>query len=352
VKVLHTADIHLREFNDERWATLVSLLDLAHQKQVDVCVISGDLFDKHINAEQLRPKIRDIFSNNNFPVLIIPGNHDYRLMEDMYFGSDVVLLSDITSPYIIDDVAFYGLPFESMNEDGVISKLQILKQSLNDRYRNILLFHGELLDVMFKQSDIGGEEEKGYMPVRLSFFSGLKVDYVLAGHFHTNFDIRRLPDGGYFVYPGSPVSITRRETGQRKVNIFSVDEPPAEFMLDSPHYEEIIYTLEPLDNNDPVPFIEEIIRSTHPQAKLLITINGYFNKDNFKKTEQELAGQLQELTRNKAEKVDLLFRDIQHIMEDDLYSQFLSRLDEYTADTETHRRIRERVIQAMIEAKK
>ena len=66
MKILHTADIHLREYDDDRWKTLQKLIEIGKQEKVEIFVISGDLFDKDIDAENLRPKIREIFSNTGF----------------------------------------------------------------------------------------------------------------------------------------------------------------------------------------------------------------------------------------------------------------------------------------------
>ena len=71
MRVLHTADIHLREYGDERWETLQKLIDIGKKEKIDIFVISGDLFDKGINAENLRPTIREIFSKQ--PSLIPPS---------------------------------------------------------------------------------------------------------------------------------------------------------------------------------------------------------------------------------------------------------------------------------------
>jgi len=54
MKVLHTSDIHLKEYNDDRWNALISLLETAKKESIDLFVISGDLFDKNVNAEFLR----------------------------------------------------------------------------------------------------------------------------------------------------------------------------------------------------------------------------------------------------------------------------------------------------------
>jgi len=352
VKILHTADVHLRHTGDERWESLQYLLSIAGEQSVDAFVISGDLFDKDLDAENLRPAVRALFSGNEFPVIIIPGNHDARLLSDMYFGSNAVLLGDHLEPQIIRDVAFYGMAFESMDEHRVLERVQELKTRLSPDHTNILLYHGELLDVMFKRSDIGGEEETGYMPVRLSFFKDMKIDYVLAGHFHTRFDIRQLPDGGYFVYPGSPVSITRRETGRRKVNIFETGKPPAEYLLHSPHYEEVIVILDPLDNTDPTTNIEERLSNLHPQAKVLLTVGGYFNKDLIGRSEKELADQIALAARDRCADIQYEFRDIRQILADDLFSSFMKKLDSYDFDTQMRRQIRELTIRAMIEANK
>lgn len=352
MKILHTADVHLKHTGDERWDTLQSLLSIARDQKVNIFVISGDLFDKDIDAENLRPKIRDLFSGNEFQIIIIPGNHDAQLLGDLYFGSNAVLLNDPFQPYLIGDTAFYGMAFETMDEHRVLERLHELKLHLSSEYKNILLYHGELLEVMFTRSDIGAEDETGYMPVRLSFFKELHIDYVLAGHFHTRFDIRSLPDGGYFVYPGSPVSITRRETGRRRVNIFEVGKPPMEYLLDSPHFEEMEVTLDPLDKTDPVIRIEEQLAAAHPHAKIILMVNGYINKDLVRRSEKELVNEIAGLTRERCTEVRYEFRDIQYILQDDLFKLFMTKLDTLDYNSGERQRIREMAMRAMIEAKK
>ena len=227
MKILHTADIHLREYGDKRWEALQKLIEIGKKEKIGILVICGDLFDKGINAENLRPKIRELFSNNGFKIVIIPGNHDKDSYKSgLYFGDDTVILGN--SPLEFNNVRIIGMPFEeAMQREDILSKLCSLKNTLTSDNKNILLFHGELLDAFFSRKDFGEEGEERYMPVRLSYFRDLNVDYVLAGHFHSNLEVRLLENGGYFVYSGSPVSITKREVGQRKVNIFEIGKPAA-----------------------------------------------------------------------------------------------------------------------------
>jgi len=75
MKILHTADIHLREYQDERWETLQTLIELGKEAKVSIFVICGDLFDKDVDAEKLRPQIRELFSSchldESIPVLYL-----------------------------------------------------------------------------------------------------------------------------------------------------------------------------------------------------------------------------------------------------------------------------------------
>ena len=54
MKILHTSDIHLVEFEDERWKTLVKLLEIGKRENIDILVICGDLFDNETAAENFQ----------------------------------------------------------------------------------------------------------------------------------------------------------------------------------------------------------------------------------------------------------------------------------------------------------
>ena len=328
MKILHTADVHIKEFEDERWLTLQKIIEVGKEQNIEILAISGDLFDKDIDAEILRPKIRDLFSNNPFKIIIIPGNHDSEsYASDMYFGEDAIVLTDLYAPYESEDVVIWGMPFEPIDSERVLTKLHSLRDKLNSKKKNILLYHGELLDAFFSRKDFGDEGEEQYMPVKLSYFKDLKVDYILSGHFHSNFDIRMLENGGYFVYPGSPISITKRETGQRKVNIFKVGEPPKEYTLDTPHFEEIVIELDPFLEENPVDMIKERFDNIHPTSKIILTVKGYINSEKINMGEQELHEEIKKILKGKYVEEHPEFHDIQNILEDDLFKSFKGKLE-------------------------
>jgi exonuclease SbcD len=355
MKILHTADIHLREYGDDRWKTLQKLIEIGKQEKVEIFVISGDLFDRDIDAETLRPKIREILSNTGFKIILLPGNHDSEsYVSGMYFGEDVFILTNVNEPFEYEDLRIWGLPFEPVEGEKILSKLRLLASNLATDKKNILLYHGELIDAFFSRRDFGDEDEGGkrYMPVRLSYFKDLNIQYVLAGHFHSKFDIRKLGNERYFVYPGSPISITEAEIGQRGVNIFEVGGPPKEYLLDTPHFEEVSIEFDPFGEKNPVEIVKERLEKVHPQAIIILTTKGYIDGERIGISESELVKQMEEITKEKAVKsLRLEFSDIHTILQDDLFKNFVSKLEQRNYGEEKNKQLRDLAIRGMIEAR-
>jgi DNA repair exonuclease SbcCD nuclease subunit len=349
LKILHTADLHLKTSGDERWAALQAILNIGKKEHIDVLAISGDLFDEKLDTENLRPKIRELFSNNGFDIVLISGNHDCNVCSDMYFGSDVKVLSDLNVPFEKENVRIWGLPFENISNEQLIEKLQWLKSRIIKENTNILLYHGELLDAFFSRKDFGEEGEQRYMPVKLAYFEDLNFNYVLAGHFHSNFDVRMLKNGGYFVYPGSPISITRKETGRRSVNLFETGKDPSQYLMDTPHYEEKTLTLDPFSNEQPIEQITNILEEAHPAAEILLTIEGYFEKGKTGMNETELATAIDKTVGGKCT-VNFQAREIHAILEDDVFKSFSKKLNATEFEEETKKQLLEVAIKAMMEA--
>ena len=352
MKILHTADIHLREYGDDRWNTLQKLIEVGKKEKIELFLISGDLFDKGIDAEFLRPKIREVFSGNGFKIILIPGNHDNESYKSgVYFGEDVIILSDLNKPFEYKNLRVWGLPFEHIEGKEILRRLRSLK--LDEDKTNILLYHGELLDAFFSRKDFGNEGEERYMPIKLSYFKDLNFDYVLAGHFHSRFDMWELGNGGYFVYSGSPISITKREIGRRKVNIFEVGKPPKEYPLDTPHFAEVVIEFDPFMEGNPVKIVRKRLERVHSKASIILTIKGYINSEKIKTSEAELVKQVKEIIKDRCAKEDFKpeFRDIHTILEDDLFKSFMQKLEQTNYNEERKKQLQEVAIRAIMEAR-
>ncbi|MCK4385983.1 MAG: metallophosphoesterase [candidate division Zixibacteria bacterium] len=354
MKILHTADIHLKGYEDERWKVLQKLIEIGKKEKIEIFVISGDLFDKGIDAENLRPKIREVFSNTGFKIILIPGNHDSdSYTKGMYFGEDTEILTDLHNPFLYKDVRIWGIPFEPAKAEDILRKLQSLADKLTTDKKDILLYHGELLDAFFSRHDFGEEGEERYMPVKTSYFKDLSIDYVLAGHFHSRFEVWELDSGKYFVYPGSPISITKRETGQRKVNIFEIGKPPKEYLLDTPHFEEVVIEFDPFEDVNPIEVVRRRFERLQAEATAILTVKGFVNGAAIGASETDLVRQIEQIAADRCvdKRWDCEFKDIGLILEDDLFKNFIRKLEQTDCEEEKKKQMRHMAIQAMMQAR-
>lgn len=350
MKILHTADIHIRQQDDERWQAFSEIIQLAESEKVDVLAISGDLFDSDADANKLRPKFREFFSKANFETILIPGNHDANAyVGDIFLGERVTIIRDHLMPVKIGEVNFWGFPFSDLKSLEVLQRLQEMSAAIGEAGINVLLFHGELLDVSGVWENYGAEGLRRYLPVKLEYFHPLRWDYILAGHFHTHFHVNQIDTSKYFVYPGSPVSITRKELGPRKVNLFEIGKPPQSRQLQTPFFETLEIKLDPFAEIDIKQNIAEQLKKIPTHARILVSIGGYFDRSKIGMTEQDLQSAIQKLVGDRAESWQLEFQDIHEVLADDLYKTFNLKLGNLKLDSSEKEKIRELTLRAMME---
>lgn len=350
MKILHTADIHIRELNDDRWQTFLEIILTAKSEKIDVLVISGDLFESDADANKLRAKFREFFSEKIFDVILIPGNHDQNAYPDgVFLGDRIHIIRNPLEPIKIRNATFWGLPFQELKGIEVLQQLHEMDAKINTAGTHILLFHGELLDISGVWENYGAEGERRYLPVKLEHFRSLKWDYILAGHFHANFDVHQIGDSKYFVYSGSPVSITRREVGPRKINLFEIGKPPQPYQINTPYFESIEINLDPFVEMDIKETISEELKNLSNQARLLLKITGYFDRSKIGMTELELQKEIKDIVGERAESLIFEFRDIHEILEDDLFQTFNSKLENSDLNGSDKQKIRELTLRAMME---
>jgi len=323
MKILHTSDIHIREYEDDSWRALESLIRVASREKVKFFVISGDLFDEKGSFVKLYPEIRPLLNNVEYEFIIIPGNHDENAFGvDSFLGEKVKIIRSLTEPLEYENLRFFGFPFKNITSGEVRNNLRKIKDLTVGNKTNILLFHGELLDHSFSGSDFG-DEEINYMGVRLSFFSNLNLKYILAGHFHTNFQVYEFNSGGFFVYPGSPISITRKETGKRSVNLFEVGSTPSQYPIDTPYYEQIKLTVYSGDKIKTITKIKEKMKELPEQTRVLLSLSGYTEEK-----EEEIHRQIKELeSKFKNLEIENRVRGIERLTEDELFKAFIGKLE-------------------------
>jgi predicted phosphodiesterase len=350
MRIVHTADIHLRDTRDARWAALASVVTAAEGARARVLVIAGDLFDRDIDAPSLKTALRPVLERFSGDVVVIPGNHDAGgIRAGDFFGDNVRVLAGDDVITDVDGVRFVGLPFEDAGIDGTLARLRAASRRRGDG-TNLLLYHGELLDLAPGSGAFGDEDGREYMPARLADLGELGFDYVLAGHFHKNFDVRACGEG-YFVYSGSPVSIPRRETGRRRVTLIETGSAPDAIALDTHHYQAIDIRYAPADPGHPLERLQGELATLANGATGLVTLRGFTDLSRFGVTEQAFqAGIKDACARYPVESCDAsACNDVGGIVSGDLFRRFEEKLSTSPLSDEDRVRVREMTIRALIE---
>jgi DNA repair exonuclease SbcCD nuclease subunit len=352
MRILHTADLHLRNTEDDRWHALVNVLDQAEQLKAGALVVCGDMFDRSVDALVLKSELRELFEKRPFPVYILPGNHDGSgLSAGDFFGSNVTVMVEPCQTVDIGMLRIVALPFENVGPETVLERLLAAreKRNVDEGAVNVLLYHGELLDLIPDPEAFGEEEGHDYMPVRLSTFAGLGFDYVLAGHFHKSYDVRQY-EGGYFVYPGSPVSVTRRETGRRHAVVVDAGEPPRPVPLETRHAENVEIVLNPFDRVGPAGTIQRRLEELDERAAVYLSIKGFADLDAMDTTEKEFDAEIRKFESNPAVvEVVAQWRDVGDILRNELFRKFNEHLGAEDVPENHRKRMREMVVDALTE---
>jgi len=342
MKILHTADIHLSEKRPESLRSLELIIELAYENNVDLLTIGGDLFDTYKDAEALRIKVRKCFSGLDFPVIAIPGNHDNKVFrKSLDFGTSFQALT--VEPVEIyastdENINIVGVPFVDRVSDGLLSSL---KDNRRDGAINILILHCTL-DIAFSSDDFGDEKEREYFSIDKTTLNSLGYDFILAGHFHSRFDKRRLGPNCVFVYPGSPLSLSWKETGKRGVALLDTESRTIQHLsLESSYYRDVLDVDVTIGNE------LEVIQQVNNWISDVKDDNGEFFVliDGFGEMGEI---EFREKLETHGDNIEIVneYRDVTRVIEHPLYQLFVEELEE-TETVEDVDKLKNRMIQAM-----
>lgn len=256
MRLLHTSDWHLgRNFHgasllQEQEAALARIVELARDRDVEVVIIAGDLYDRAIPPAEAVKLFTDTLaqlSRNGATVVAIAGNHDSHVRVSVYdpllssFG--VTIRGDVGrahEPVLVtpkqggSPVAVYPLPYldpavngpELVNppEGGAdlvptrlrheeVTRLALdrIRRDLEGRpnHRSVLVAHtfaaGGETSESERELTIGNVDR-----VSVEAFSGF--DYVALGHLHGSQEL----DGPRVAYSGTPLPYSFSEQHHTK----------------------------------------------------------------------------------------------------------------------------------------
>jgi len=338
MRIIHTSDLHLSKDKPETINALKHVLEICKRFSVDMLTIGGDLFDSARDSDILRPQLRREFSGNNFKILAIPGNHDREAYAgNLDFGQDLIIASD--DPFKVvscREDAIVSLPFRDRPSEELYSQLKIAAQEAKTR---ILLLHCTL-DIGFATQDFGEEDTRNYFPVTLATLSRLGYQYMLAGHFHKETCFRRLDNGGLFVYPGSPVSHSKKEIGRRQVVLIDTETGHCEGVpLGSFYHDKLEVYVRPGEEDQVLKDIESWVNErAENECALEIIVRGFI-----KINEKEFSSSLEAIGKNV--EVHHEYRDIKYVLDHPLFRRFKEKLE--SEEIEDKHRVEFMVLEAM-----
>ncbi|MCD7947609.1 MAG: DNA repair exonuclease [Oscillospiraceae bacterium] len=236
IRILHAADFHLdtpfswcapeqaAQLREEQREMVGRIADLARERDVDLVLLPGDLFDadEQPRFETLRA-LTAALKRMEVPVFIAPGNHDLCAGRSVYsacpWPENVHIFTEeaVTSvPLPALGCTVYGAAFTPTRlraplEDFIAPK---------DGGVHIMALHADITGMMKPDANL---------TVEMIAQSGLR--YLALGHIHTCSGLHR--DGGTdWAYPGCPAGRGFDETGEKGVLLVTIaeEETTAEFV--------------------------------------------------------------------------------------------------------------------------
>ena len=260
MKILHTSDWHLgqsfmgKSREEEHQAFLTWLLQTIEEKNINVLIVAGDIFDTgtppNYALELYYNFLTKLSLSNCENIIITAGNHDsiatLKAPKQLLKALNIHVItsgdeneSEIVKIYNKDELEgiVCAVPFlrdyvvrKSVNAHTMNDKESSLTEGIKEHYNHVykealavadtknipIIATGHFTTVGSKTSD--SEREiyiGGTLDIDSSFLSQ-NFDYVALGHLHNNQKV----GCEYVRYSGSPIPLSFSEsTSQKKVNI-------------------------------------------------------------------------------------------------------------------------------------
>ena len=210
VKILHCADMHLgaeltmlgrkkstREAEIKK--TLMDIIKLCQEDQVQILLMAGDLFDNVHVPESTLDEIKDGFASlKDTIVAIAPGNHDPATVDSPYlkknyWPENVIIYKSLLEQVEIEKlgVRLWGAAFTGTYvENSMLQNFTVPK----DEFINICVMHGDF---------VAKNQKSNYNPITEKQLANSGMEYVALGHIHKQTEILKAGDT-YYAYPGCP----------------------------------------------------------------------------------------------------------------------------------------------------
>ena len=220
MKVLHTADIHLgvkfksanqsSRLRKELQDTFTKVIDLVLDKNINLVLISGDLFDSPNPSSRLLEFVSNQFRRINTPICLIPGTHEgglYSQFDTFRNIKNLTLFTDTEwayKEYPELDITVYGINAQEKHP------LKRLSSKTNSKY-HIAMLHASYL--------IPGKTEDDILVIK-DEISSCGMNYIALGHWHNLFNCSQGKVLAWYSGSPFPIAIDEDKAG----NVILIDQ--------------------------------------------------------------------------------------------------------------------------------
>lgn len=296
IKIAHCADIHIgsKTNSTEILESFYNFLRVSKQENVQIILISGDLFDNFNISENNLNLVKEELKKTNIRTFISPGNHDPYTSDSVYnitkWPDNIYIFNNKKLNFIeIPEFStrIYGSGFNSIYESKGLFKLDNI---LDDNYINICIMHGDML----------GSQENLYNYISIDDIKNSNFDYVALGHIHKRTEIQKIGNT-WCAYAGSMMSTGFDELGAKGAYIGKISKNICDLKFTKTcvrTYEKISIDISLSKNYDEIAhkIIEKISKfDNYNKNYYQIYITGELNEDffiNTKHLEQILKSEL------------------------------------------------------------
>ena len=262
MKFAHMADVHIGSWRDPKLKDLsteafIKATDICISKKVDFVLIAGDLFNTALpGIDGLKSVVKEFkkLKNDNIPIYVIPGSHDYspsgKTMIDVL--EEAGLLVNVFKGNI--EGGKLRLTFTKDEKTGVnitgilgrrgtLEKLYYQELELNslehEKGKKIFMFHTSVTEMKPGSKSIMDSTDISYFPKGFDYYAGGHVHvinkYDFKDHknvvypgplFPANFEeLEELGCGGFYIYDDSQKEnkLIREDINLKKVFKIHID---------------------------------------------------------------------------------------------------------------------------------
>ena len=225
MKIIHCSDLHLdsrmksnldskkaKERRDEILITYQNMIKYAVQNDVEVILISVDLFEKkNITVKSKNIVIDSINSNPQIDFIYLKGNHD----EVSFLGDLEEIPSNLKlfnnnkwTTYKYGKVTISGIELGKIEDYELYNTLMLSKYDIN-----IVTLHGQESNYIKDKTDI----------INIQSLKNKNIDYLALGHIH-KFKAEELDNRGIYCYSGCLEGRGFDECGKKGFVLLDIDE--------------------------------------------------------------------------------------------------------------------------------